>query len=172
MIVSQDVSTFKRTIDAIATFISEGNIRFGDKGISVRAIDPSQIVLVDCFMEKNAFSQYELEPTFVGVNIVELSRMLSRALPNDQLHMDLDDATLLVQLEGDFSLHFSLPLIDVSESEKEIRIPDTKFEARVDINGRLLKEALKDAHLFGSSAILKIKRGFLADCDKRIFLLF
>ncbi|MDP2666945.1 MAG: hypothetical protein Q8P05_05605 [Candidatus Diapherotrites archaeon] len=157
MIVSPDAVTVKRTVDAIASFISEGNFRFSDKGISLRAVDPSQIVLVDCFIDKSAFSQYQLEPTYVGIDVVELARMLARSFPTDQLTLDVGDSEIRIQLEGDFVRTFHLPLIDVSESEKEIKIPGQKFDAKVEINARLFKEALKDAHLFGSSVILKVK---------------
>jgi proliferating cell nuclear antigen len=157
MIETQDISSFKRTIDAISSFISEGNFRFGEKGISLRAVDPSQIVLVDCFIEKNAFSSYDLEPTFVGIDVVELSRMLSRSLTNDKLLLDVDENEMSLELEGDFSRKFHLPLIDVSDGEKELKLPSQSFDAKVEINARLLKEALKDAQIFGSTVLVSVK---------------
>lgn len=157
MIELQDVSSFKRTIDAIASFISEGNFRFSEKGISLRAVDPSQIVLVDCFIDKNSFTQYELEPTYVGVDVVELARMLARSLQNDKLVMDVNESEITLLLEGDFSRKFHLPLIDVSDGEKELKLPQQNFDCRVEVNAKLLKEALKDAQLFGSSVTIKVK---------------
>ncbi len=159
MIETQDVTSFKKAIDAISSFISEGNFRFSEKGISLRAVDPSQIVLVDCFIEKGAFSTYDLEPTFVGVDVVEFSRMLARSLPNDKLLLDVGESEITLNLEGDFSRSFQLPLIDVSESEKELKLPAQNFDAKVEVNARLLKEALKDAQIFGSSVVVKVKDG-------------
>ncbi len=157
MIESPDATQVKRTVDAIASFISEGNFRFSEKGISLRAVDPSQIVLVDCFIDKSAFSQYQIEPAMVGVDVVELARMLARSMPTDKLYLDVLDSELELKLEGDFTRNFSLPLIDVSDGEKEIKIPENKFDARIEINARLLKEALKDAHIFGSSVTLRVQ---------------
>lgn len=155
MIELRDVAVWQKTIDAISYFISEGNFRFGDKGISLRAVDPSQIVLVDFSIEKSAFEKYTVEPSFVGVDVVELNRIMSRALPNDRLMMDVTDSELNIRLEGELSRSFSLPLIDVSE--EDIKVPEPKFDAKVEINARTLKEALRDAALFGSSAVLRIK---------------
>ena len=157
LIESSEAGVFKRPVDAIATFISEGNFRFSDKGISLRAVDPSQIVLVDCFIDKDSFQNYDLEPTYVGVDVIELSKMLARSMPDDKLLMDVDDSEITLTLEGEFSRKFHLPLIDVSEAEKEVTIPTQDFDAKVQINARLFKEALKDAHLFGSSVVLKVK---------------
>lgn len=159
MIETPDIASFKRAIDAISSFISEGNFRFGEKGISLRAVDPSQIVLVDFFLDKSSFVTYDLEPTFVGVDVVEFSRMLARSLPSDKLRLDVGESEISLNLEGDFSRVFRLPLIDVSENEKELKLPGQNFDARVEVNARLLKEALKDAQIFGSSVTVKVKDG-------------
>ncbi len=155
MIELKNVAVLQRAVDSISSFISEGNFRFNDNGISLKAVDPSQIVLVNFFIAKSAFEKYKVEPTFAGVDLQELNKIMSRALPNDKLLMQLNDSELNIKLEGDLSRSFSLPLIDVTEDE--VRIPETRFDASVDINARILKEALKDASLFGSSVILKAK---------------
>ncbi|MCX6798968.1 MAG: hypothetical protein NTW59_02620 [Candidatus Diapherotrites archaeon] len=155
MIELKDVGVWQKAIDSIASFISEGNFRFSEKGLSLRAVDPSQIVLVDFSIEKNAFEKYSIEPAFVGVDLVELNKILARALPKDRLLMDLSESELNVKLEGELSRSFSLPLIDVNE--EEIKLPEQRFDAKVDINARILKEALRDAALFGSSVVLRVK---------------
>lgn len=125
----------------------------------MKAIDPSQIVLVNFSIAKNAFDRFKVEPTLVGVDVQELNKIMSRALPNDRLMMELTDSELNIKLEGDLSRSFSLPLIDVGE--EEINVPEPKFDASVEINARILKEALRDAGLFGSSVVLKVKEGKL-----------
>lgn len=155
LIELRDVAVLQRAIDAISSFISEGNFRFNDNGISLRATDPSQVVLVNFSIAKNAFEKFKVEPTLVGVDVQELNKIIARALPNDRLTMDLTDSELNIKLEGDLSRSFSLPLIDVGEDE--INIPEPKFDASIEINARILKEALKDAGLFGSSVVLKVK---------------
>lgn len=157
MIELKKVELWKRGVEAISSFISEGNFRFNEKGIHFRAIDPSQILLVDFLMEKAAFDKFEVEPTFAGVDLTELGKIMARALPNDKLYMDLNDSEMLIRLEGDLDREFKLPLIDVSG--EEVNVPNHKFDATVHITARVLKEALKDAALFGSSVVLKIKGG-------------
>ncbi|MBU0662533.1 MAG: hypothetical protein ABH854_00455 [Candidatus Diapherotrites archaeon] len=157
MIELKNVEPWKRGVDAISSFISEGNFRFNDKGVHFRATDPSQIVLVDFTMDKSAFDGFIVEPTFAGVDIVELSKIMSRALPGDRMSMDLSDSEIKVNLHGDLKRAFKLPLIDVSD--EEVTLPSHKFDATVIINARLLKEVLKDASLFGSAVILNVKGG-------------
>lgn len=156
MIGLKKVGLWKRSVDAISSFVSEGNFRFSDSGIYFKAIDPGQIVLVNYEMAKSVFDKYDIEPTFVGVDLAELSKIMSRALPNDRLFMDITDSDLIIKLEGDLTRSFRLPLIDVGE--EEINIPQSKYDAKIQIKGRILKEALKDASLFGSSIVLKVKQ--------------
>ncbi len=155
MIELKKVDSWSKAINAIASFISEGNFRFNDSGISFKAIDPSQIVLVNYSIPKTVFDKFDIEPTYIGVDLVELNKIMQRILPKDKLQMDLTDSEMILNLQGELSRSFKLPLIDVSD--EEISLPNTKFDSTVSINARILKEALKDAALFGSSVVLRVK---------------
>jgi len=85
----------------------------------------------------------------------ELEKIMQRSMPNDRMQLELGENELHLKFEGELSRSFRLPLIDVSD--EEVSIPAPKFDAKVSINARILKEALKDASLFGSSVILRAK---------------
>ena len=89
---------WKKAIDAISSFISEGNFHFSDSGIFFKAIDPSQILLVNLFMDKKHFDSFSVEPTFVGVDLVELSKIMARSLPTDKLRIDLTDSEMSAEM--------------------------------------------------------------------------
>jgi len=155
LIELKKADSLRKSISAISSFISEGNLRFNGEGLHLRAIDHSQIVLVNFRMETDAFDKFEIEPSFVGVDLTELNKIISRGQLNDKLQISLSDSELKLQLTGDLERKFNLPLIDVRE--EEINLPKHTYEATVDISARLLKESLKDASLFGSSVVLKTK---------------
>jgi len=153
------VALFQTAIRAISNFISEGNFRFNDKGITFKAIDPSQIVLVHYEAPKALFDDFKVEPSYVGIDLEEFNKVMKRALQKDTLEMQLDDSHLLVRLKGDLNRSFRLSLIDISEDEAEI--PEQEYDAKIDVKARTLQEALKDASLFGSSIVFKIEKGKL-----------
>lgn len=159
MIKLSNVTQFQTAIRAISNFISEGNFRFNDKGISFKAIDPSQIVLVNYEAPASVFDEFKVEPSFVGIDLEEFNKVMKRALQKDVLEMQLDDSHLLIKLSGKLNRTFRLSLIDVSEEEAEM--PDQEFDARIEANARILQEALKDAALFGSSIVFKVEKGKL-----------
>ena len=148
---------FKIAVESIASFIPEGNFRFSDKGISFKAIDPSQVVLVDYFVDKKHFDKYVIEPNFVGVDLVELNKLLQRAMLEDKMFLDISDSEMKIRFESDMKRSFRLPLIDVSDDD--VKIPTIEYEAKIDISAASFKELLKDASLFGSSIVLKASDG-------------
>ena len=109
MIELKRIDFFRRSVDAISSFIPEGNFRFSDKGVYFRSTDPSQVVLVDYFIDKKLFDKYEIEPNFIGVDLVELNKMLQRAMITDKLFIDISDAELKLKFESEMKRTFRLP---------------------------------------------------------------
>ena len=155
MIELKKADSLRKSMSAISSFISEGNLRFNGEGLHLKAIDHSQIVLVNFRMEQGAFDKFEIEPAFVGVDLSEMNKIMARSQPADKLQISLTDSELKLHLIGELERKFNLPLIDVREGE--INLPKHAYEATVEISARLLKEALKDASLFGSSVVFKTK---------------
>ncbi|MFA6268975.1 MAG: hypothetical protein WCW13_02040 [archaeon] len=157
MIELKQVDFFKSAVESISAFIPEGNFRFSDKGISFKAIDPSQVVLVDYFVDKKCFDRYAIEPNYVGVDMIELNKILQRLLPEDKLSIDISEAELKLKFESEMKRFFRLPLIDVSGEEP--KSPPIEYDAKIEIKASSIKEVLKDASLFGSSIVLKVVDG-------------
>jgi proliferating cell nuclear antigen len=157
MIELKKVDFWKRAIEAISFFVPQGNFRFSEKGIFFKATDPSQIILVDYFVDKKLFDVYDVEPNFVGIDLVAFNRIMQRATSRDRLIMGVSDSELRLRLESDLKRSFKLPLVDVSE--EDVKVPEIKYDARVEISGFNLKELLKDASLFGSAVVLKVLNG-------------
>ena len=157
MIESRQSDFFRSAVESISSFVPEGNFRFSDKGVFFKSIDPSQVVLVDFFVDKKYFDKYAIEPNFVGVDLVELNKILQRALPSDKLILSISDSEMKIAFESQLKRNFRLPLIDVSSDE--VKTPSINYDAKIEISASSLKEILKDASLFGSSIILKINNG-------------
>ena len=76
--------------------------------------------------------------------------------------MDVSDAEIKLIFESDLKRNFRLPLIDVSE--EEAKIPQVTYETKIEVKAISLKEMLKDAALFGSSVVVKVKnKGFFIE---------
>ncbi|VVB51164.1 DNA polymerase sliding clamp [uncultured archaeon] len=158
-----DTKNFRNSIDAIAALIDEGTLQITAEGIKLRAMDPSQIALVDFFLPASAFENYQLKsPTSVGIDFVELAKLTKRMRPEDKLEIALDKRLNLL-FKGTTTRRFSLSVIDsTSTPPKE---PKIEFAAEVKISPSLIKEAFKDAELVSNHVALSIADGFQIKSD-------
>lgn len=131
-------------------------MRFNESGIHLRGVDPSQVVLVDFSIPSSSFKKFVVEPSLVGIDLSELDRILSRVQPSESLLLDVTESELKINVLGEFEKNFSLPLIDISY--EEVTLPKIKFESSVEITSRILKEALKDASIFGSLVVFRTEK--------------
>lgn len=140
----------KEFADLIATasnLIDEAAFKFTEEGISMRAMDPSRVVLIDLNLPESIFSKYEVEePETIGINMDQFKKILKRGKAKDTLILRKGDENFLeITFEGTAKRTFRLPLIDVEELELEL--PELPFTAKVVLLGEVLKEGIKDASL-------------------------
>lgn|GEM_PF-524018 len=153
----EDPRPWKNAVDALHAFLSDAVFYFQEDGVHLRAIDPSQVVLVEMHAPESMFSSYEVKtpPIRVPLNLGDYSRILARAGAEDVLSMELDDVVLKTVLErqdGTLRREFVLSLVDVPDNDTEISRPADV--AHVTLAAKVMKEALRDASLFSSSVLL------------------
>jgi len=146
-IVFDGAKDFADLIATASNLIDEAAFKFTEEGISMRAMDPSRVVLIDLNLPESIFSKYEVvEEETVGVNMDHFKKILKRGKNKDTLILRKgDDNFLEVTFEGTARRTFKLPLIEVETLELDL--PELPFTATVVVLGDVLKEAVKDASL-------------------------
>jgi len=146
-VVFDGAKEFANLIATASNLIDEAAFKFTEEGISMRAMDPSRVVLIDLNLPESIFSKYEVEEEeTIGVNMDQFKKVLKRGKAKDTLILRKgEDNFLEVTFEGTARRTFRLPLIDVEELELEL--PELPFTAKVVVLGEVLKEAVKDASL-------------------------
>lgn len=150
----EDLKGFRKCIAAISTLTKEGAFELDEKGLSLKALDPSQIALVLFTMPKESFAKLEVkEKVRIGLDVEKFAQLLTRARAGERLILKKDDARLVAVFEGGgITRQFKLPLIEVPPSiAKELQIP---YTATIEIRGRVLKEALQDIALISPHVLL------------------
>jgi len=159
----EDAKFWKSCVDAIVNLIDEGVLEIKSDGISLRAMDPSQIAMVSFFVPKKAFVDYNVEGSGkVGLNFENLAKFLARARDKEKLKMVLDENRLGMEFSGENRRSFRIPLLDLSAGpQKE---PKIDYDATVKMNAGQFKEILRDATLVSSHLVLEAtEAGFFID---------
>jgi proliferating cell nuclear antigen len=155
MITAKNTKLFKDALESISSIIQETNVRFKQDGIYIKAVDKTQILLLDFYFDKSYFENYLVEPSLVGINIHELYNIISRSFDSDKLKLELKDNSLEINLLGQIERKFNISYIDISENE--ISIPEIEYDAEISLKAYLLKEIFKDISLIGTTVTFKIK---------------
>ena len=155
-----DPKIWKTAISSIVTLIEEAAFRFTPKSVSMRAMDPSHISMVDFELPAEAFDEYDVrDEVIVGVNLVDLDKALGRMKSSDQLILEVleDRSRLLLTFKGASTRKLGLPIIDVEE--EKIPEPKIQFTAEVRLLAGVLEDGLKDAEMVSDSVQMIAEKG-------------
>jgi len=148
-----DANSWKRSVDAIAALIDEGTFEFAESGMALKAMDPSQIAMVDFEMPKKAFKTYEVgQKQSIGIDFSELSRVMRRAHPEDTITMELKGNKLEIHYDGKTKRKFLLPLIDATPHPNK---PKIEFDVKVKVPANDIKEVLADVELVSNYVVFE-----------------
>jgi proliferating cell nuclear antigen len=150
-----DTAGWKRRIDAIAALIDEGTFEFDEKGMKLKAMDPSQIAMVDFEMPKKSLKSYEIDKKqSIGIDFSELSRVTRRAKADDTMELELQGNKLDVKFINKTQREFVLPLLDATAHPNK---PKIEFDAEVKMSANDFKEVLGDVELVSNYVVFEAK---------------
>lgn len=155
-LVMQDAPALKSAIDSIVCLVEEGQFEVKADGLHLKAMDPSQISMVSFTMPKEAFVEYSLpEEMKIGVDISQLSNVLSRGKRGEKAELSVEEGRLVVKFFGEkHKRTFKVPLIETGDRVQ--REPKIEYKNHAKIKADAIKETLKDAKLISSHVRLQL----------------
>lgn len=147
-----DSKLWKTCVSAIASLIDEAAFKLTPEGIRMRAMDPSHVALVDFELPSTTFVEYDVkQPTVLGIDMVEMTKIMARAKAEDEFTMELDEERnrLGLTFKSASTRRFSLPLIDISEAE--LPEPKLQFTAAAEVSAGVIQDGLRDAEIVGDN---------------------
>jgi proliferating cell nuclear antigen len=149
-----DPKKFKMAVDGIVNLVDEATLEVKEDGLSLMAMDPSQISMVCFKMPKQAFNEYEVSTEQrVGINFSNLSKILTRINPSERLEISEEENKLNVKFIGGKKRRaFKLPILDMNQPIG--REPKINPGAIVKMQSQNFKEKLKDAALVSTHVTL------------------
>ncbi len=142
----------REPIITISELVNEVRFKFDKDKIELIAMDPANVAMVIFKLLSSAFVEYNIDKEEqISVNLDSLKQILRRAKPSDTLMIELDREknVLKVQLKGESTRTFRLSLIDIED--KEQKIPDLKFSAKIEMNSLVFNEAIEDMDVISDS---------------------
>jgi proliferating cell nuclear antigen len=158
-----DTKSWRNSVEAIAALIDEGTFQIDSAGLKLRAMDPSQIALVDFEIPAKAFEKFKCDkPMTLGVDFGELSKITRRSKPEDKIDLSIDNRLKMV-FRGETKREFTVSIIESTAAPP--KEPKIEFTSEVKITPNMIKDALKDAELISNHVSLKLEKGFVIKSD-------
>lgn len=142
--------TWRYVISSISKVIDEGVFVFSEDGVKFKAIDPSKIMLIDLFIPKESFIEYDVARVeAINVNMDDLAKILKRVTKNDELGLEAKEGRIAVSLIGRGIRTFLLPSLEASYEE----IPELnlKFTVRAKMSPSTFREIVKELKPVGDT---------------------
>src|SRR3989337_2875891 len=81
----------KEVVDVVSTLVDEAKFNVGKDAVSIKAVDPAHVAMVDLALDRSAFEQYKAEEGELGIDMDKMKEILrlveaggGESLPPDQ----------------------------------------------------------------------------------------
>jgi proliferating cell nuclear antigen len=147
--------TLRAALDSVSVLVDECKVHLDEEGLSIRAVDPANVGMVDLTLAASAFESYEADGELVGVNLSRLMDIAGMADSDQLVQLELEEETrkLHIQIDG---LEYTLALIDPDSIREEPDIPDLDLPARVVLEGRDIDRAVTAADMVSDHIALGV----------------
>jgi proliferating cell nuclear antigen len=152
----------KGIIEVTTPLVSEAKFNITSKGISLRAVDPAHVAMVDLEVKNKAFEEYKADDMELGVDLDKLSSLMRLATSGDVISLEYDENSnrLIVKIGN---LTRRMGLIDTA-GMPDSKVPNLDLPAKITIKASELTQGVRASEAVSDHLALTI--------DKDTFELF
>lgn len=148
---------FKSLLEVLKDIINDVNICFNKDGMKIIAFDVARVTLVYMFMSADNFEEYNCnKEIFVGINVLNMFKLLKSISNNDVLSMNVTDECLNIILTNDSkksTSKFSIKLLDLNEDVLEV--PDIEMPLMTTVSSLDFQKIVRDMSNIGDNMVIK-----------------
>ena len=148
-------STLQDALDSVSVLVDECKIRLNEADLSIRAVDPANVGMVDLTLDAAAFESYEADGGVIGVNLAKLEDFVGMASGDQLVELELDEETRKLKIRMD-GLSSTLALIDPDSIRQEPDIHDLDLAADIVLEGAQLDRGIKAADMVSDHVRLRV----------------
>lgn len=142
-ITSETLNDF---LNPISQLVDECRLRLEADGITVRAVDPANVAMIDISLDESAFERYRGGGTVLGINLGRLEEIIAAPADKDLISMELDDETNKLHIEAG-AMDYQMALIDPDSVRQEPDFPDLDLPYDIGITADQLDEMITTANI-------------------------
>ena len=146
-----------KAVDIISELVLEVKIKLSEFGMSIVAMDPANVAMVEFKLPKSAFSQFEVMNETLGINLDNLKKILKRASSGSTIILEKTENMLNIQIQDRIKRNFTIGLIEMDIEEKEV--PNLEYISLVEMNSVDLIDSIEDCSVVSDACTFKLEEG-------------
>jgi len=152
----------KGIIDVTSPLVNEAKFNISAKGLSLRAVDPAHVAMVDLEISSKAFDEYKADTMELGIDLDKFSSIMRLANAGDTVSLEYDEKSnrLVVKIGN---LVRRMGLIDTA-GMPDSKVPNLELPAKTIVSASELSKGVRASEAVSDHLALTM--------DKHSFELF
>jgi len=146
MTVIVRAEVLQQVIDQLLTVVDEAIFRIGYDGLSVAAVDPANVAMVDLEVDPGAFESVGDGMFPIGINIQKLDDYVDGASGSDPVTLSYRAEKRSIEIEHT-NVEVEMAGIDPDAIRGEPDIPEVDHRAEFDVDAKVFRDAVENADL-------------------------
>ena len=143
----------KEVVDVVSTLVDEAKFNVGKDAVSVKAVDPAHVAMVDLALDRSAFEQYKAEEGELGIDMDKMKEILRLAKGGEVISLAHDEEkNRLVVAVGNTTRRMSL--VDTA-GMSDPKVPSLSLPAKVTIRTDELRQGIRASESISDHIALK-----------------
>ncbi len=128
--------------DPVHALVDECKLHITEEGVTVTAVDPANVGMVDMGLPEPVFKAYEATTHTIGIPLERFLDIISLfGETGEPAYIMLNEQTRKLRMESG-GLDYTLSLIDPDSIRKEPKIPDLNLTANATLSGKQFTRAV------------------------------
>ena len=143
----------KEMVDVVSTLVDEAKLNVGKDSVSVKAVDPAHVAMVDLSLDRGAFESYKADETELGLDMDKMKEILRLAKAGEVISVAHDeDKNRLVVTVGNTTRRMSL--VDTA-GMSDPKVPSLNLPAKLVVRTDELRQAIRASESVSDHIALK-----------------
>ena len=143
----------KELVDVVSTLVDEAKLNVGKDSVTVKAVDPAHVAMVDLSLDRGAFESYKAEEAELGLDMDKMKEILRLAKAGEVISITHDeDKNRLVVSVGNTTRRMSL--VDTA-GMSDPKVPSLNLPAKLVVRTDELRQAIRASESVSDHIALK-----------------
>ncbi|MCJ7572311.1 MAG: proliferating cell nuclear antigen (pcna) [Candidatus Thermoplasmatota archaeon] len=146
----------KGIIDVVSPLVNEVKFNITPKGISLRAVDPAHVAMVDLEIKSDAFDEYKATNMELGIDMDKFASIIRLSTSNDMVNLEYDEDTnrLIIKIGN---LVRKMGLIDTT-GMPDPKMPNLNLPAKVVLKASELTQGVRASETVSDHLALTVNK--------------